>query len=76
MTITVRNVDEELFREFKVEAVKEGIPIGNALNMAIIQWISKHKDPRKSLLDYKPTDWGKGTEHVSEEIDEILYSKK
>ncbi len=74
MTITVRNVDEELFKEFKVEAVKEGIPIGKALNMAMVQWISQHKKPRKSLLDYKPTSWGKSTEHTSEEIDAILYS--
>lgn len=76
MAITVRNVDETLFQEFKVEAVKEGIPIGKALNMAMIQWISKHKHPKKSLLNYKPTNWGKGTEDTSKEINNVLYGKK
>lgn len=33
----------------------------------------KRKKPKKSLLDYKPTNWGKGTERVSEQIDKILY---
>jgi len=28
---------------------------------------------KKSPLKLKPKDWGKGTERISEEIDEILY---
>ena len=33
----------------------------------------KKKRNRKSLIDYKPKDWGKGTENTSNEIDKILY---
>lgn len=32
------------------------------------------KNSKKSILDFKPRDWGDGTENTSKEIDEILYS--
>jgi len=33
-------------------------------------------EPRASLLDIRPFNWGKGTERVSVEIDQILYGEK
>ena len=37
--------------------------------------IIKKNLPKKPFSSLKPTDWGKGTEHTSEEIDKILYGK-
>ena len=28
---------------------------------------------KKKFTDFKPTKWGKGSEHISEQVDEILY---
>ena len=34
---------------------------------------AKAKSDKRSILDLKPKDWGKGTERTSEDIDEIVY---
>ncbi len=78
MNITIRGVDEKVFRKFKAEAVKDGARLGSALTRAMRFWLSKkgkEKRPEKSLLELKPIDWGKGTERSSVEIDEILYGE-
>jgi len=40
-------------------------------------WLDEHKKTKKrrSMLQLKPVDWGKGTEKASVEIDEILYGE-
>ena len=73
MQLSVREVDENVFREFKAEAVREGMPIGKALSLAMNQWLKQHKKPLRSVLDFKPVNLGKGTERLSEEIDKTLY---
>lgn len=74
MQITIKNVQEHVFREFKAESIREGLKIGNSLTLAMSLWIEKsRKKPKLSLLDLKPKDWGKGTEKLSEEIDRIVY---
>lgn len=73
MQLTVKEVDERVFREFKAEAVKEGYTIGKALNFAMSMWVWKSTKPKRSLLDLKPVSFGKGTEKLSEEIDKVLY---
>jgi hypothetical protein len=71
--ITVRDVDEHVFREFKAEAVKQGMTLGTALTLAMEKFRSTLSGKRTKLTSLKPSAWGKGTEHVSEEVDEILY---
>ena len=72
--LSIKNVEEETFREFKAESAREQLPMGKALTQAMKLWIvQRHRKPTHSLLDYKPKNWGKGTEHTSEEIDKILY---
>ena len=72
--ISIKNVEEQVFREFKAESVKDGLKIGKALTMAMKLWLeTKDKKKKMSLLDFKPKKWGKGTEKASEEIDNILY---
>ncbi|MBL7169722.1 MAG: hypothetical protein ISS48_01765 [Candidatus Aenigmarchaeota archaeon] len=72
MQLSVRDVNDEIFKEFKSYAVKNGLKLGNAINMALDQWIENKRD-QSSFLDLKPFPWGKGTEKTSKEIDKILY---
>lgn len=74
MQLSVKNVDEKIFREFKAKAVKEKIKVGSALTLAMQYWIrEKEKKVKKSFLAHKPSSWGKGTENLSQEVDDILY---
>ena len=72
--ITVRNVDSDAFREFKAEATRRGMKLGTALTLAMERF--KLEKRKSKLTDWKSTNWGKGTEHLSEEVDEILYGGK
>ena len=74
MQLSVKNVDEKVFREFKAKAVQNKMKVGSALTFAMQFWIrEKSTKNKKSFLDHKPTSWGKGTENLSQEIDKILY---
>ena len=75
LQISVKGVDQETFREFKAEAVRKGIKIGDALNLSMNMWINSRKTTRKKLLDFEPKNGGKGTEKTSENIDNILYEE-
>lgn len=80
--ITVRNVDEDVWRKFKAKTVEERLRTGEALTEAMKKWV-KEKEKKETkpnprlLLKIKPFKWGKGKKKVrwSEEIDEILYGK-
>ena len=71
--ITVREVDEKVFREFKAEAVRQKITLGGALNFAMEKFRADLSKKRPKLTYWQPSSWGPGSEHVSERIDEILY---
>ncbi len=74
MQVSIKNVEEDIFREFKAETVRERLKMGKALSLAMKLWLeNKEKRPKLNLLDFKPKRWGKGTERTSEEIDKILY---
>ena len=74
MQLSIKNVEQEIFREFKAESVRDGLEVGESLNMAMKLWIDAHqRKPRMSFLNLKPKDWGKGAERLSEEIDKVLY---
>ncbi len=70
--ITVRDVDEETFKEFKSRAAISGDKLGNLLNFAMIKYMGDVRTGKK-FSDLKPFSWGKGSEKISEQIDEILY---
>ncbi|HLC54972.1 MAG TPA: hypothetical protein VJJ75_00405 [Candidatus Nanoarchaeia archaeon] len=77
MQLSVKNVEKELFRQLKADAVKEGVQVGDALNLAIKLYLDrKRKKPKVSFLDLKPQNWGKGSERTSEQTDEILYGEE
>ncbi len=75
--VTFKNVDEEILREFKAEAVREGKTFGEALIEAFLVWL-EHKrisltKKRMKLSDLKPMDFGPGSEKGSVEVDKIVY---
>lgn len=72
MQLSVRDVDEDIFREFKAAAVKNKITLGGAFNLAMMKFKAE-LNKKVKFTDFKPTKWGKGSEHVSEQVDEILY---
>ncbi len=72
MQLSVRDVDEKVFREFKAAAVRNKVKLGGALTLAMMKF-RQELDRKRKFTDFKPTKWGKGSEHVSEQVDEILY---
>ena len=73
MQLSVKNVDDKVFRKFKAESVREGLKVGKALTMSMDSWLEKTNSKKMSILNFKPVSWGKGTEKTSEEIDKVLY---
>jgi len=74
MNLTIRSLNESVFRKFKARAVEEGMKLGEALTQAMHIWIKQSTNkPEGSLLDLETFDWGKGTEKISAKIDEIMY---
>ncbi|MEK6899624.1 MAG: hypothetical protein AABX05_00725 [Nanoarchaeota archaeon] len=73
--ITVRDVDQEVFREFKAEAIKRGLTLGSALTLAMEKFRAELGSKKQKFTSLTPISWGKGTEHSSEEIDRILYGE-
>ncbi len=76
--ITIRNVNVDVLQDFKAEAVREKKTFGKALAEALLLWLQSrkaHKRQKSSLLNIKPVDFGQGTEHLSENIDNELYGR-
>ena len=72
--ITVKNVDEQTFQELKATAIKQKMTLDNALNIAMHSWLTQNRKPKLNLSQWKTFNGGKGTEHLSEQIDDILYA--
>ena len=75
MDRAIRNLDGEAYRRLKARAAAEGKTIGEAVNEAIRAYTSFPWDfeKRGSMMDIKPTHFGKGSKRLSEEIDAIVY---
>ena len=72
MMLSIRDVNESVYKEFKVFAVKKEMTIGEALTEAM-QMLMERKEKQVSFLEVKPSRWGKGTEKTSLEIDKYAY---
>ena len=74
--MTIRNLDKDVVRNFKAEAVRENKTLGEAVVEALKLW-PEHKGffqkKKMKLSDSKPVDFGPGTEDLSERLDEVLY---
>ena len=73
MQITIKNVDETAFREFKAAAVRRGIKLGTALTIAIEKFKDELQKKHYKFTSLKPIKWGGGSERISVKIDEVLY---
>lgn len=77
--ITIRSVNRGLWRELKVEAVKEGVTLGEALNTALQNWLQERKNAgkgskSKSFWSLKPIRFeGADKEKISTLVDKTLY---
>ena len=72
--ISIRDVDKDIFNEFKALTIKKRMTLGQALTLAMSEWLDEELEiPKKSLLELKPFRWGKGTEKSSQEVDKIVY---
>ncbi len=81
MNITIRGINQDYWRALKIEAVREGLTVGQALNLALEKWISefKHKKEtkkKKSFWDLEPFLYqNKDAVLLSTKIDEVLYGE-
>ncbi len=78
MNITIRDLNEEIFRRFKARAAEDGVKLGVAMSRAMQLLIEKEKEdhkPAKKLSAIKPFSWGRGSEDTSKEIDALLYGE-
>lgn len=73
MNIIIRNVSRRIYQEFKAEPARRGLKMGEALTLAMQNFINPEEKKNVSILDFEPFDWGEGTEFVSEDVDTILY---
>ena len=73
MQITIKNIDEKTFREFKAAAIGNGMKMGAAITLAMEKFKQELLRKKGKFTDLEPINWGKGTEHLSEEMDKILY---
>jgi len=82
MNITIREVNSRLWRELKSESAKEGLTMGEALNLALETFLEekkskKHNKNAKSFLDLKPYAFkGEGQGSLSSDVDSVLYGWK
>jgi len=73
--ITVRDVDPEVFRNFKADVVKSGLTLGAALNLAMGKFKAELQIKNKKFTEWESISWGKGTENISQDVDKILYGE-
>ncbi len=76
MDVSVREVEDGIFREFRSKAISNGLKTGEALTEAMKEWAEKvgKKKPKKSFFDLKPWDWK--DKEASAKVDEMLYGGK
>jgi len=72
---TIRNLNEDAYRQLKARAALEGRPIGEVLSDLIRQAAGTGAawPKRGSAHDIRPQPFGKKNRRLSEEIDAIVY---
>jgi plasmid stability protein len=71
---TIRNLDEDAYRQLRARAVLSGRTTGDVVSEAIRSYLARPQaGGTSSLADLIPEDYGKGRERLSEEIDAVVY---
>jgi plasmid stability protein len=75
MDTTIRNLDEQAYRELKARAALSGRTVGELVTEAIRGYLARPSplSRRGSLHELTPEAYPKGSERLSEEIDAIVY---
>ena len=73
MDTTIRNLDEQAYKELRARAVLEGRTVGEVINEAIRGYLARPTPGKRSLRDLNPIPFPPGNENLSSEIDAILY---
>ena len=74
MDTTIRNLDEEAYREARARAVLEGRTIGDVVNEALRTYVRRTVPKgKRSLAELRPVAFPEGSEGLSREIDRIVY---
>ena len=72
---TIRNLDQEVYRQLKARAARRGQTMGEAVNEAIRFYLAVPSPHERhgSLFDLEPEIYPQGSERLSEEIDQVVY---
>ena len=79
MDITIRDIDDDIYRQAKARAALLGTTVGRVVSQALERWLEDEPSgrARRGLAEnLRPVLFGKGTEHSSERIDELAYGAK
>jgi hypothetical protein len=73
---TIRNLDEAVYRRAKARAALEGRKIGDLVNEALHLYLERSggRGPTVSLGDLVPETYPKGSERLSEQVDDVAYA--
>ena len=76
MDVTIRKLDEATYRALKARAALNGVTIGELVNEAMKAFLGRPDASMKrpgSLESFRPEPFPPGNEHLSDEIDRIVY---
>jgi len=75
MDTFLHNIDDEAYRALEERAIAQGKRVEDLVNQAMQTYLRLPYSLQKrgSLKDMPIEDLGPGTEHLSEEIDSVLY---
>ena len=77
MDTTIRNLDEQAYREARARAVLEGRTVGDVVNEALRLYLKRTVPKgKRSLAELRPEPFPAGNERLSGEIDEIVYGNR
>ena len=75
MNITVRDLNEEIFRKFKGKAAERGMKMGTAVAHAMKLFIENEVAVQVKKPMPKPARWSGARDSTSKEIDSLLYGE-
>jgi plasmid stability protein len=80
MDTTIRNLDEQTYRALRARAVLQGRSVGDLLNEAMRVYLARiamgQNRPGSTLRALEPESFPEGNEHLSQEIDGIVYGER